>query len=110
MRSDCTRGRTYFCTLCARVRDTERKGETNERIKKWQKTEKGKATRERYADKYPEKIKARSKVSVAVLRGKLTKQPCEVCGDANAEAHHEDYTKPLTVRWLCLLHHRESHE
>lgn len=35
--------------------------------------------------------------------------PCEVCGDPNVHAHHEDYTKPLEVNWLCPLHHVERH-
>ena len=38
--------------------------------------------------------------------GWLTRQPCEVCGDHASDAHHEDYRKPLAVRWLCKTHHR----
>lgn len=45
----------------------------------------------------------------AVYNAKLPKQPCEVCG-APAEAHHNDYSKPLEVRWLCSLHHKELHK
>lgn len=43
-------------------------------------------------------------------RGKLHPQPCEVCGAAPAQVHHDDYTKPLEVRWLCLPHHLEHHQ
>ena len=39
-----------------------------------------------------------------VVRG-----PCEVCGTAKTHGHHDDYDKPLTVRWLCGPHHRELH-
>lgn len=54
----------------------------------------------------PVKDKARSAVSNALRDGRLVRQGCEVCGD-KAQAHHDDYTKPLDVRWLCFRHHRE---
>lgn len=59
--------------------------------------------------RHPEQMKARRAVRYAVLAGKLTRQPCEVCGDPKSEAHHEDYSKVLEVRWLCQVHHREVH-
>jgi hypothetical protein len=53
--------------------------------------------------------KARRLVRSAVMRGDLTRQPCEVCGAAQVHAHHDDYGRPLDVRWLCPPHHREHH-
>lgn len=53
---------------------------------------------------------ASSMVRNAIRTGKLNKQPCEVCGDAKAEAHHDDYNRPLEVRWLCKKHHSEWHK
>lgn len=50
----------------------------------------------------PEKLTARNAARV------LAKQLCEKCG-VKAEAHHEDYSKPLEVRWLCKKHHAEAH-
>ena len=45
-----------------------------------------------------------------VKAGKLIKMPCEVCGTKiNVEAHHDDYDKPMDIRWLCRNHHREHH-
>lgn len=46
----------------------------------------------------------------AMQRGKLIKQPCEVCGNKKVDAHHDDYTKPLDVRWLCKKHRAEHHK
>jgi hypothetical protein len=56
----------------------------------------------------PEKYKARNMVSNAVRDGKLFKQPCEVCESTwKIQAHHDDYSKPLEVHWLCPRHHSE---
>ena len=57
---------------------------------------------------YPERVSARLKVCRAIANGKLSRQPCDVCG-APALAHHTDYSKPLEVRWLCPLHHKQLH-
>jgi ribosomal protein S27AE len=45
----------------------------------------------------------------AIASGELKRQPCEVCGKTNVHAHHDDYSQPLKVRWLCPLHHRQRH-
>lgn len=63
---------------------------------------------QKYRLMYPEKYKARTAVFNAVATGKLERKPCEVCG-ATAQGHHEDYSKPLDVRWLCRKHHDELH-
>lgn len=60
--------------------------------------------------KYDEKGKARSYLNVYMKRGKIVQGVCEVCGDPNTQAHHDDYSKPLDVRWLCIVHHREHHK
>lgn len=58
---------------------------------------------------YPEKHRAHEIVANALRTGRLTRRPCEVCGEARAEGHHDDYSKPLDVRWLCRAHHMELH-
>jgi hypothetical protein len=59
--------------------------------------------------KNQEKKKAHAKVSNAIKTGKLTRKPCEICGEMKVQAHHEDYSKPLEVNWLCSKHHGERH-
>jgi hypothetical protein len=61
-----------------------------------------------YHMRHPERRKAHHAVTNAIRDGKLTKQPCFICGDL-AEAHHPDYSRPLAVVWLCNKHHREAH-
>lgn len=53
---------------------------------------------------------AHSAVQKALKERTLNKTPCEVCGSSEVEAHHDNYDKPLDVRWLCLTHHRARHK
>lgn len=62
--------------------------------------------RKKHRTDNPDKYKARTAVSNALRDGRLIRQPCRVCGK-KAQAHHEDYSKPLEVDWLCFKHHRE---
>lgn len=55
------------------------------------------------------KVKTRMATRKAIANGDLVRGPCEVCGRSIAEAHHDDYSKPLDVRWLCPHHHRQHH-
>ncbi|MGL5551487.1 MAG: hypothetical protein ACRDCV_04165 [Plesiomonas shigelloides] len=50
-------------------------------------------------------------VQRAIRSGKLHRMPCEECGSTdNVHAHHDDYLKPLNVRWLCAAHHSQWHK
>ena len=64
----------------------------------------------RFKKNYPQKINAHARVRSAILAGKLTKCPCEICGNNIVQAHHEDYSKPLEVIWLCSKHHAWIHQ
>lgn len=71
-----------------------------------------------FRHKNREKATAWSAVGNAILRGELEKPSyCELCGVSGMKihAHHEDYSKPLEVLWLChdchmSLHSRIKHE
>lgn len=60
---------------------------------------------------YNNKIKANatSKLNRAIKIGKITRMPCEKCGNKKSEGHHSDYEKPLDVIWLCKKCHEELH-
>ena len=61
-----------------------------------------------YVAQHPDRRKANNAVASALRTGKLTRQPCWVCGK-KAVAHHPDYDRPLDVVWLCQAHHKQAH-
>lgn len=128
-------GRLSFCKECKRAeqrrrydenmqdpewvaKERERTRERNLRLGYWEKYKRNR-TREqqdkvnehryRFRRRNPDKARAHNRVSKALRTGKLQKKPCDVCGATKVEAHHEDYTKPLEVIWLCRKHHAEIH-
>lgn len=63
-----------------------------------------------YVNRNRKKNRAKDQVYRAIKSGKIERNPCEVCGSwDHIHAHHDDYDKPLEVRFLCSKHHRELH-
>ena len=62
-----------------------------------------------YGVRNPIKVDAVVKVNNAIRDGRLLRQPCESCGEERAQGHHDDYSKPLEVRWLCVKCHASHH-
>lgn len=58
------------------------------------------------------KYNARRKLEYAVRCGVLSRPKiCPKClTHNNVEAHHEDYSKPLEVKWLCRICHTKLHQ
>lgn len=70
-------------------------------------------TRPKYGELAPlAKLKsnARALANQYEKRGKLKKQTCFGCGSPDTQKHHEDYTKPLEVTWLCRACHLDYHQ
>ena len=63
----------------------------------------------RFKNKNPEKFKVHKIVWSAIKNKKLDRMPCVICGRKDAHAHHEDYSKPFDIVWLCQLHHNQYH-
>lgn len=63
-----------------------------ERVKRWRVV-----NREKYI--------AHKKVFIEIRSGRLRAENC-FCGK-KGEAHHDDYSKPLEIIWLCRGHHLE---
>ena len=74
--------------------------------------------RKRWHPRSPEKERARRLVSRALRRGELEVGPCERCGVEDLRgvdgrrlihAHHDDYSEPFVIRWLCAACHGVEH-
>lgn len=58
------------------------------------------------------KRRARGAVAHALKTGLLVRGECEHADDdcrGRIEGHHDDYSQPLCVRWLCQRHHGREH-
>jgi len=70
-----------------------------------------KKSREKTKMENPEKYKARNAVANALRDGKLTRgTACYFCNSTSKlQAHHQDYSRPLDVYWLCAPCHGKLH-
>ncbi len=93
-------GRMYKCKTCDKLQKTEDRKRRVSEEKTWE--------HDRQI-KYPQRRKARLAVREAIKSMRLKKLPCEVCGKIEVHGHHEDYSKPLEVVWLCSQHHSDRH-
>jgi hypothetical protein len=102
-------GHQNKCKSCT-IQDVEKRRKHNKQDLNWVLSER-KRKREylrKCKIKFPEKKKARTIVQVELRSGRIHRHPCFVCGN-KAEAHHEDYSKPLDIIWLCRKHHAARH-
>lgn len=107
--------RKYACGPCQSAaaveyakRNRERKRATNNAYHARISNKRAEATAA-YRARHPEKHAAHQAVQTALRNGTLQRQPCQECGSPKAHAHHDDYTLPLAVNWLCHSHHMERH-
>lgn len=107
-------GHLNKCKVCAKkdVHDHRHYSPAREKILAYDRARGNRHNKEylkEYRAKYPKKYKAHGIVNRAIRSMKLFKEPCEICGKDEVHAHHDDYDKPLNVRWLCSEHHRQWH-
>lgn len=60
----------------------------------------------RWSERNPKARWAQSALRSALKRGVIFRCPCETCGADEVDGHHDDYAKPMQVRWLCRKHAR----
>jgi len=75
--------------------------------------EKREAAQRAWRERNREKVRAHSAVHRALKKGTLIRPlECEGCGpnySGKLEAHHDDYSKPLEIKWLCDSCHKLRH-
>jgi ribosomal protein S27AE len=113
-----------YCKICSRdsknkwaeknkdkLREKEKKY-LKEYLPKYNRTERGKEVnkRKKFNIKHRIKYLAWRNTGHAIKTGKLKRKPCEDCGEIKVEAHHNDYSKILNVRWLCSKCHHKEHD
>ncbi len=112
------RPRTCDCGECAKCKGREYSRAYRERNpgKKPNLSDEAKerrlARRKRRYEANKPQARAHDKVAKAIRKGTLARGKCEVGTDCKGpiEAHHDDYSKPLDVRWVCLKHHFQVEE
>ena len=112
-------GLTASCKICLQMRDAARypheKVKRSKLMKLYVSTKEGKeisqAAKHRWAVKNAVKKSASLLVNNRVRDGKLEKPDlCSVCGQkGRLHGHHDDYSLPLSVRWLCPQCHTNWH-
>lgn len=96
------------CIECIKTQVRNRRfGPNREKILKYDR-ERGNRSPAQYNKEY--RIKNKEKYRAHILSQRIPKRPCEICGiNKNIHRHHDDYSKPKEVRFLCAEHHRQHH-
>lgn len=107
-------GRLNKCKECARSDVRRNRKDKIDYYRAYDRTRGNRQTPEylkQYNENNPIKYGARTMVNNAVRDGRLAKpEKCEECeSSGRLHGHHDDYAKPLEVRWLCAACHRQWH-
>ncbi len=106
-----------YCEPCydklrRRQHRVENKGIVNKQQKEYYIRNKEKIVLKRKEDRVlnPMRHRARELIKRAIRSGTVIRMSsCSNCDNKNPEAHHDDYTKPFDVRWLCKRCHMQLH-
>lgn len=105
-------GLAGLCKSChlEYLRERRKKNPEKDRERKRRYYHKNKQRIKEMLDKNIDKIQAKRLARTAMEKGIITKKPCEKCGSHETLKHHDDYSKPIQVRWLCALCHARWHK
>jgi hypothetical protein len=101
------------CKSCTKADVGKHREKNIERIREYDRKRGNRQSAEylsEYKKMYPNKYKAHTLVNNAIRDKRLFKEPCEACESSDkVHGHHDDYLKPLNVRWLCPGCHSQWH-
>jgi len=107
-------GHLNHCKDCVKYRVRLHRAKNVDRIRAYDRARGARQTADDiilYRKQNPEKYYAHCKVNNAI-RDKRIEKPsrCVNCGkQCHLHGHHEDYSKPLFVEWLCPVCHNKRH-
>ena len=100
------------CKECAKL-DVKQHRRENDSVREYDRNRGNRQSGDylkQYRAKYPKKYSAHTLVNSAIRCGRMDKVIiCECGSDFHVEAHHDDYDKPLEVRWLCAVCNQRWH-
>jgi hypothetical protein len=101
-----------ICGQCAEpfLTDDKRRTLCSEKCQKLRRLKQDAKNQAAHRTAHAVRVLCRQTLKNAVLLGKVRRpERCEACGsvvtDGVVEAHHEDYTRPFFVEWLCKSCH-----
>ena len=111
-------GHLNYCKACVKSRVAKRRSENLEQTQAYDRWRyrANKARQEQllalHRSRSPQMRKAHNATSNAIRDGRLLRPSfCSSCGkQCKPEAHHEDYSKPLDVIWMCRSCHVRHHK
>jgi hypothetical protein len=108
-------GHLNKCKECTKT-DVKKHRKENDSVREYDRKRGNRQSKEdvqRYRSENPRKWEAHKYINNSVKKGLIVKpELCESCGMKPISAksihgHHDDYSKPDVVRWLCAkCHHR----
>ena len=99
------KSRRNWCSPCQTISKREYRKNNPEKFR-----EMNRKRMRKYREKHTRVIAATNIINWFIKGEYMVREPCEICADPNSHGHHDDYDKPLEVRWLCPSHHSKWHK
>ena len=113
-------GRVNKCKECNKADNLKHRHDNVERIREYDRKRSKDPNRiaaltecnKRYRALNPVKYQAHMALNNALRKGHLVRpENCSECNKVGTiHGHHDDYRKPLEVRWLCAVCHSDWHQ